>query len=130
MIGRQAMNFLTISGLLRYRSPSRNSSAMAVAPEAAIPWPIDWPGSVPALPLERKRQKHSSPPGKFLYCSPNPSPTPPPKQPKVSRLATAVFPLAAAARRNRTQPHLPGTNSMAPSGFSSDQMRATGSSSK
>jgi hypothetical protein len=46
---------------------------MAVAPEAAMPWPIDWPGSMPELPLERKRQKQASPPGKFLYWSPNPN---------------------------------------------------------
>jgi hypothetical protein len=48
---------------------------------------MDWPGSAPALPQDRKWQKHSSPPGKFRYWLPKPSPTPPPTQPKVWRLA-------------------------------------------
>jgi hypothetical protein len=46
---------------------------------------IDSPGSAPVLPHDRKRQKHFSPAGKFLflYSPPRPSPAPPPKRASV-----------------------------------------------
>src|SRR3989339_243522 len=84
------------------------------------------PSAHPSMPDERKWQNPSSLPGKLLYRSPKPIPTPPPIQPNVAASQAAGRPLAAEAASHMIQPHLPSWNCMAPTGLSSAQLIAMG----